>query len=127
MNSDQLKKILVYLVQATDKGQVPWKAITDGEFQVSFGESTVSTGWAGEDGGFDLLRLSAQGKSPGPYLSIYNSDGVKIITLHTGNIKKYEMPDTILKAIYERAKNQVFRYDETFNDILKGLTGNGKE
>lgn len=125
MNSEKLKKVLNYLVQATGKGQVPWKATTDDEFQVSFGESSITTGWAGDKGGLDIVRLSALGHTPGPYVSIYNRDGVKILTIDTSNIRKFELAEGILREIFMRAKNQVFRYDETFDDIINGLNEEG--
>lgn len=124
MNTEKLKKVLHYLVEATGKRQVPWRATPDDEFQVSFGESSITTGWSGERNAFEMARIAALGQTPGPYLSIYNKDGVKIVTLDSASIKKYEIPIDILREIYMRAKNQVFRYDETFDDIIKGLNEN---
>lgn len=123
MNSEKLKKVLHYLVEATGKGQVPWKATPDEEFQVSFGESSITTGWSGDRSPLEMARIAALGQTPGPYVSIYNRDGVKIVTLDSTSIKKFDIPAGILREIYMRAKNQVFRYDETFDDIIKGLNG----
>ena len=118
MNKEQVKSIVLYLAKATAKKQVNWLMATDGEFQVSFPKSAVTVGYY-EPGFPDLTAFNKE--VAGPYLDFYNSNGAKILHLNPKSIQQFELTPNVLSVIYTHAKNHVFKYDETFEDILGGL------
>jgi hypothetical protein len=124
MNPEQVKAILRYLAQASAKKLLKWQLTQDDEFQVSFPKSAVVCGFRESPIG-EMAAIFND--PPGPYLDFFNSNGVKILHLNAATIKRFDMNPALLKAIYDHAKNQVFRYDETFEDILNSLPNHIKQ
>lgn len=118
MNKEQVKSVVRYIAKATAKKQVNWLMANDGEFQVSFPKSAITVGFY-EPGFPDLTNFTQD--VAGPYLDFYNSNGTKILHLNSQTIQQFELTPNILAIIYNHAKNQVFKYDETFDDILGSL------
>ena len=105
MNQDKIRSIVRYLSEPTGRGQVAWKVLSENEFQVDFGGSSIVTGLEGY----------------GPYLNILNRDGARIVSIDTTNIETFGMPPDVLIEIYSRAENQILRIEETLDDILNNL------
>ena len=116
MNPEKVQKVVNYVLDASQRGQVPWKATPDEQFQANFEGSSIVVGHSAS-----LGFGSAFGLTPGPYLQIFNRDGIKILTLDGKSAPGYGVQPETINKIYLVVKNLVFRYDETFDDILQRL------
>lgn len=127
MDVEKLRTVIEYLRDGSRLKRIPWAEASEDEFQVDFGLSSAVVGWHGEITGLSALAqvaaLSAHGiRQPvGAYLNIFNSAGVRILTLDSNNVESFGLDSGVLDEIYHSAKNFVFRYDETFDEILSSL------
>lgn len=125
MDKDKLNRILEYLEVGSKRKLLAWKAGVNDEFQLEFGATSVVVGWKSRSDGSPMLKslqtmMEVQGPS-GAYLNIFNADGLRILSLNNLNIEQYGKSYETLKGIYFSAKNLVYRYDETFDEILSGI------
>lgn len=105
MNIKQIQSVIKYLVEASKNKQLKWDQTLNDDFRLIFPKSTVVSGSA----------------ERGAYLSFFNEQGMMILNVSDLNAKTFGVTYEDLDLIYKQAENQVFRLDETFDDILANI------
>lgn len=109
IETNEMKKILSMVVDRTAQGEIEWREGQEGEFSVSFPQSTLV-----------INKLRAKDGGLFAVLSALNALGDRVGHLHTAVNPEVQ---TLLFKLYNDVSNKARRVDETFNDILQGLGG----
>ncbi len=105
MNDKQIVSVLTYLAEASKNKQLNWEHDIEGDFRLTFPKSAIG------------LEKSQHGV----FIRFYNDQGVVILHVGPHNITKFGLGLDLLDFIYQQAENQIYRHDETFEDILSHL------
>lgn len=108
MNKEKVRAIVAHVIRGTNSKTLKWTNAGDDDFALDFPGSSVSIGYD-EEGELAL--------------SFFNGDGVNILSLGAWNIGEFGFTPEVIKDLHTKAKNQVFKFDETFDDILNNLKG----
>jgi hypothetical protein len=106
MNDKQIVSVLTYLAEASKNKQLNWEHDIEGDFRLTFPKSSIG------------LEKS----NTGVYIKFYNDQGIAILTVGPHNVMRFGLAPDVLDFIYRQAENQIYRHDETIEDILSNLT-----
>lgn len=120
MIQKKLDELIDKLTSSTESGQVEWERTSSkNEYQTKIGENAVSVGYYDPNDLANLVAISLNSVNKCYcYLSIYNSQGVAVdYEERFWGDPNYDK----LKDLYQIAKRNYYKVDETLDAILKKL------
>jgi hypothetical protein len=109
----KLGKIISEIHKKSINREIEWEEFEENAFQLRFPNSSVS------------IQYNYDNEAQDTYLAleIYNKEGIRILEIHSGNIKNYVKNATnkMLAEIHSAAKESVLKTDETLDDIFNSL------